>query len=106
MLAAEESAVPKFRRTNRIYTPAEKVAFIGEIQRRRRTEGLSIEHIARQLGISDASYFNWLRAGFRAPDSMPSAPVAMSPASKTMAAPLRAKAARRYDAQLRSRRLP
>ena len=102
MLAAEESAVPKRRRTHKIYTPAEKVAFIVEIQRQQRTESLSIEHIARQLGISDASYYNWLRAGLRAPDSMPTAPTAMSPTNKTMAAPLRAKAARRYDVQQRA----
>lgn len=99
MLAAEEFVVPKRRRAHKVYTPAEKAAFVGEVQRRQGAEGLSAGHIARQLGISSASYYGWVRAGVRAPESAAATPAA---AGKALSAALRAKAARRYDAGQRA----
>jgi len=95
MLAAEEIAVPKRRRVYKFYTPAEKAALVGEVQRRQRSEGLSAGHIAHQIGISSASYYSWVRAGVRAPES---ALTVQAAAGKASSAALRAKAGRRYDA--------
>jgi len=89
--------VPKF------YTPAEKAALVGEVQRRQRAESLGIAYLARQLGFSCASYYNWLHAGVRAPATTPFAPVLTpSPAGKTLSNAVRAKASRRYDARQRA----
>lgn len=84
--------MPKHRRVSKVYTSAQRAAIVGEIQQRQRSESRSVEYLARQFGISDKTYYNWLRAGVRAPDSVP--------AGKAPA--VRAKAARRYDEAERS----
>ena len=84
--------MPKRRQGPVVYTPAQRAAIVGEIQQRHRHESRSIEYLARQLGISDKTYYNWVRAGVRAPQSMP----VEQPAST------RLKAARRYDAAQRT----
>lgn len=91
--------MPKRRHVYKVYTPGEKAAFVGEIQRRQRAEGLSAGHIARELGISSSSYYCWVRAGVRAPEGALKSHV---PAGKASSAALRAKAARRYDAGQRA----
>lgn len=37
----------------------EKAQIVSEIRRRHKREGLSIYQLAREYGISDASYYNW-----------------------------------------------
>ena len=58
--------MPKHRRAPTNYTPGEKEAIVAEIQRRQLLEKRSTEYLARSLGISDKSYYNWLHAGVRA----------------------------------------
>jgi transposase-like protein len=99
MLAAEEFAVSNRRRVQRVYTPAEKTALVGEVQRRHRAEGLSAGQLARELGISSSSYYCWARAGVRGPEISVTPQSAARQASSTA---LGAKGARRYDAGQRA----
>jgi hypothetical protein len=45
------------------YTLEEKARFIAEIQRQHRQGGRSYKAIANELGLSDSSYYNWVKAG-------------------------------------------
>ena len=44
------------------YTLEEKALFIAEIQREHRKGERSYKAIANELGISDASYHNWVKS--------------------------------------------
>lgn len=47
------------------YTLEEKARLMAEVERRYRQGGRSYRDIARELGISDSSYHNWVRAGIK-----------------------------------------
>ena len=79
----------------KVYSPAEKAALVGEVQRRQRTESRSIDDLARQLGFTASSYYHWVGAGVCAPASEPA--VACPSIGKTPTAEKRLKGARRYD---------
>lgn len=84
--------MPLKRRAPRIYTPAERIALVTEIQAlQRRDSSQSVDAIARKLGITGPTYYNWLRKGVR-----PEAPRPSAPARKPATLALREKAARRY----------
>lgn len=55
--------------TRRKFTLTEKALLVGEIERQYRAGGGSIRAIAQSLGIADASYYGWVKAGIRAPGS-------------------------------------
>ena len=90
------------RRAPKVYTPAELIALVTEVQARQRLDSSkSVDAIARQLGIAGPTYFNWLRKGVRpapAPVTV-TQPVVLErePASLD----LRVKAARRYSQERR-----
>lgn len=47
------------------YSNEEKARLMAEVERRYRQGGRSYRDIARELGISDSSYHNWVRAGIK-----------------------------------------
>lgn len=53
--------------TRRKFTLAEKALLVGDIERRLRAGEGSIRAIAQKLGIADASYYAWVKAGIRPP---------------------------------------
>lgn len=55
--------------TRRKFTLTEKALLVGEIESRHRAGGGSIRAIAHSLGIADASYHGWVKAGIRPPGS-------------------------------------
>ena len=92
--------LPKRRRTPKVYSPAERSAIVGEIQRRQRAESRSIEVLARQLGISDKTYYNWIRAGVRAEAELPAA-IALPVAAESCTDVAKMRSGRRYTASER-----
>jgi transposase-like protein len=62
-------------RARKFYSPAEKSAFVAEVERLYRAGGRSYASIARELGINDSSYHAWTRRGIKSA-SMPAPPVA------------------------------
>lgn len=55
--------------TRRKFTAAEKALLVGEIESRLRADGGSVRTIALSLGITDAHYHGWVKAGIRPPSS-------------------------------------
>lgn len=47
------------------YTPEEKSRLVAEIERRYKAGGRTYKQIARELGVTDTSYHNWIKAGIR-----------------------------------------
>lgn len=47
------------------YTPEEKAQLVAEIERRYKAGGCTYKQIARELGITDSSYHNWIKAGIQ-----------------------------------------
>lgn len=60
MPAARRAAPP-------IYTPADRVRLVTEIQRRFAAGEGTIRAIAASLGTTETSYHNWVKAGVRPP---------------------------------------
>ena len=89
------------RRPPKVYTPADRIVLVTEVQARQRLDSSqSIDTIARQLGITGPTYFNWLRQGVRpAPKETTSRPAA--PQREPASSDLRVKAARRYNPERR-----
>ena len=67
----------------RIFTAAEKAALLAEVERLYRAGGRTYVSIARELGIGDNSYHNWLAKGIR--PLVPAASPTPEPARKTRA---------------------
>lgn len=87
--------MPLKRPVRKIYTPAERVALVTEVEARRLQDpGKSVDAIAQQLGIQGATYFTWVRRGVR---PAPVSPSSAAPRRKASPEELREKAARRYD---------
>lgn len=66
------------RKTPRIYTPEERLAFVTDIDRQLRAGGGSGQALAAAVGTSDTNYYNWRKAGIKptvAPEAAPPAPV-------------------------------
>lgn len=94
--------MPLKRRTPKVYTPAERVALVTEIQARQRLDsGKSIDAIARQLGIAGPTYFNWLRRGVRPAVAPVPARGPVAPKREPASPALRVKSARRYGPECR-----
>lgn len=53
------------RRAPRTYTHAEKIQLVTAIHRRYRAGGKSLKAIAEELGTTNTSYQNWLKAGIK-----------------------------------------
>ncbi len=64
---------------------AEKQALVAEIERRVKAEGRGVRSLARELGISPANYYRWLREGVR--PASPLAEAAKPPGEKPTALP-------------------
>lgn len=90
------------RRAPKVYTPAERIALVTAVQARRRLDASkSIDAIARQLGITGPTYFNWLRKGVQPVPAPVTAPQSSAPKREPASLDLRAKAARRYSQERR-----
>ena len=55
--------------TRRIYSEAEKALLVGEVQRLYARGDATMRSVAKRLGISEATYYGWVKAGVRAPRS-------------------------------------
>lgn len=62
------------KQARKFYSPAEKSAFIAQVERLYRAGGRTYTSIARELGINETSYHSWVKQGFKpAPLSTPPA---------------------------------
>lgn len=67
----------------RTYTLSEKIALVTAISSRYPSEGRSLKAIAHELGTTETSYNNWVRAGIRPqPSERPVASRLYSPAER------------------------
>lgn len=73
------------KRARKFYSPAEKSAFIAEVERLYRAGDRSFASIARELGLHDSSYHSWVRQGFKV--ASPPVPVASVPAGQRVFEP-------------------
>ena len=53
------------KRSNKFYSDAEKRALVADVDRLYSAGGRTYVSIARELGINDTSYHNWLRQGIK-----------------------------------------
>lgn len=68
------------RASKKTYTLEEKARLVGEIERMYRAGGRTYQSIAKELGVSDSSYHNWVKAGIRpTAEKRPAPPKIYSP---------------------------
>ena len=61
--------------TRRTYTATEKALLVGEIQRLYRRGNMSMRAATDKVGISEATYYAWVRLGVKAPQLEARSPV-------------------------------